>query len=69
MKTWKNGTTPETVYGDVKCTEEIGTIYPQEYAECFGIMQGKYIVAYYITDEEGKVLNRKVGFVEYNGGI
>lgn len=69
MKTWKNGTTPETVYGDVKCTEEIGTIYPQEYAECFGIMQGKYIVAYYITDEEGKVLNRKLGFVKYNGGI
>ena len=69
MKTWKNGTTPETVYEDVNCTEKIGTIYPQEYAECFGIMQGKYIVAYYITDSEGKVLNRKLGFVKYNGGI
>lgn len=68
-KTWKNGTKPEIVYGDVNCTKKIGTIYPQEYAECFGIMQGKYIVAYYITDSEGKVLNRKVGFVKYNGGI
>ena len=68
-KTWKNGTKPEIVYGDVNCTKKIGTIYPQEYAECFGIMQGKYIVAYYITDSEGKVLNRKVGFVKYNGGL
>lgn len=68
-KTWKNGTTNETVYSDLSCTTKIGTIYPQEYAECFAIIDGKYLVCYYVTDKTGKVTDRKVGFVKYRGGV
>ena len=69
VKTWRNGTTNETVYQDLACTNKIGTIYPREYAECYGIIDGKYLVVYYITDSTGKVIGRKAGFVKYNGGI
>lgn len=68
-KSWKNGTTNETVYSDLSCTTKIGTIYPQEYAECFAIIDGKYLVCYYVTDKTGKVTDRKVGFVKYSGGV
>lgn len=69
MKVWRNGSTNEPVYQDLGCTQKIGTIYPREYADCLGIMEGKYIVAYYVTDSKGNVINRKVGFVKYNGGL
>ena len=69
MKTWQNGSTNETVYQDLACTQKIGTIYPREYADCYGIMKGKYIVAYYVTDKNGNVTNRKLGFVKYSGGV
>lgn len=67
-KTWKNGTTNETVYADVNCTKEIGLIYPQGEAECYGIKDGKYLVCYNIYNGNN-VTNRKVGFVKYNGGL
>lgn len=69
VKTWQNGSTNETVYQDLACTQKIGTIYPKEYADCYGIMKGKYIVAYYVTDKNGNVTNRKLGFVKYSGGV
>lgn len=69
VKTWQNGSTNETVYQDLACTQKIGTIYPREYADCYGIMKGKYIVAYYVTDKNGNVTNRKLGFVKYSGGV
>lgn len=68
-KTWKNGSTDETVYEDLACTKKIGTIYPQEYADCYAIMDGKYLVCYYVTDNVGNVINRKCGFVKYAGGV
>lgn len=69
VKSWKNGSTNETVYSDLSCTEKIGTIYPQEYAECFAEINGKYLVCYYVTDKAGNVTDRKVGFVKYSGGV
>lgn len=67
-KTWKNGSTNETVYADVNCTKEIGLIYPRGEAECYGIKDGKYLVCYNIYNGNN-VQNRKVGFVKYNGGV
>ena len=69
VKAWKNGSTDETVYEDLACTKKIGTIYPYEVADCVRIMDGKYVVIYYVTDKNGNVTNRKVGFVKYAGGI
>ena len=69
MKTWKNGSTDEPVYQDLACTKKIGTIYPREYADCYGIIDGKYLVVYFLTDSNGNVVGRKAGFVKYNGGI
>lgn len=69
MKTWKNGSTDEPVYQDLACTKKIGTIYPREYADCYGIIDGKYLVVYFLTDSKGNVVGRKAGFVKYNGGI
>lgn len=67
-KTWKNGSTNETVYADVNCTKEIGLIYPRGEAECYGIKDGKYLVCYNIYNGNN-IQNRKVGFVKYNGGV
>lgn len=69
MKTWKNGSTDEPVYQDLACTKKIGTIYPREYADCYGIIDDKYLVVYFLTDSNGNVVGRKAGFVKYNGGI
>lgn len=68
-KTWKNGTTNETVYSDLSCTEKIGTIYPGEYADCYARINGKYLVCYFVTNSSNQVVDRKVGFVKYNGGV
>lgn len=68
-KTWKNGTTNETVYSDLSCTEKIGTIYPGEYADCYARINGKYLVCYFVTNLSNQVIDRKVGFVKYNGGV
>lgn len=68
-KTWRNGSTDEPVYQDLACTKKIGTIYPREYADCYGIIDGKYLVVYFLTDSNGNVVGRKAGFVKYNGGI
>ena len=69
VKSWKNGSTNETVYSDLSCTEKIGTIYPGEYADCYGILDGKYLVCYFVTNSSGQTVDRKVGFVKYNGGV
>lgn len=68
-KTWRNGSTDEPVYQDLACTKKIGTIYPREYADFYGIIDGKYLVVYFITNSNGNVVGRKAGFVKYNGGI
>lgn len=69
VKAWKNGSTPEKVFEDLALTKEIGVIYPYEVADCVAIIDGKYAVIYYVTDKNGKVINRKIGFVEWAGGV
>ena len=69
VKTWRNGSTDEPVYQDLACTKKIGTIYPREYADCYGIIDSKYLVVYFLTNSNGNVVGRKAGFVKYNGGL
>lgn len=63
FKNWKNGSTAETVYADTSKKLKIGTIDPYERAECLGMVNGKYIVIYNITNTNIK----KIGFVDYHG--
>ena len=67
-KTWKNGSTNEDVYADTDMTKKIGTIYPRGKADCYGVVDGKYLVCYNIYSGN-TVANRKTGFVKYNGGL
>ena len=67
-KTWKNGSTNEDVYADTDMTKKVGTIYPRGEADCYGIVDGKYLVCYNIYNGN-TVANRKTGFVKYNGGL
>lgn len=67
-KKWTNGSTNEDVYADVNLTKKIGTIYPRGEADCYGVIDGKYLVCYNVYSG-GSVANRKTGFVKYNGGL
>lgn len=67
-KVWKNGSTNENVYADTAFTKKIGLIYPYEEANCYGIVDGRYLVSYNIY-ENGKIVSRKAGFVLYDGGV
>lgn len=69
VKTWKNGSTNENVYQtttDCKAgLRKIGTIWANATEECYGIVDGCYIVAYTVDGTTAK----KVGFVKYAGGV
>ena len=64
-KTYKNGSTKETVYADSSCSKVIGSLDTYEQCECLGIVNGRYIVKYKVNGTN----NYKVGFVVYSGGI
>lgn len=64
-KTYRNGSTKETVYVDSLCSKVIGSLDPREQCECLGIANSRYIVKYKVNGTN----NYKVGFVKYNGGI
>jgi GH25 family lysozyme M1 (1,4-beta-N-acetylmuramidase) len=64
-KTYRNGSTPETVYSDSNCTNKIGSLNAYETCECLGIVNGVYIVKYQVNNTN----NYKVGFVKYSGGV
>ena len=64
-KTYKNGSTRETVYADSSCTKVIGSLDTWEICECIGIVNKRYIVKYKINGTN----NYKVGFVKYSGGV
>ena len=65
MKTYKNGSTIETVYADSNCTIKIGELEKYEECKSFGIVNDKAIVLYNVNNTE----NKKIGFVKYLGGI
>lgn len=67
-KKWKNGSTKEDVFADVKLTTKIGTIFPRGEADCLQIIDGKYLVCYNVYSGNN-IVNKKTGFVKYNGGL
>ena len=65
VKVYQNGSTPETVYSDVNCTNKIGSLNKYEQCDCLGIFSNRAIVRYKIDNQN----NYKVGFVKYLGGV
>lgn len=70
VKTWKNGSTPERVYQTTTtCKAQgkdyIGSLAPREVCNCYGIVDGCYIVAYKVNGTTAY----KTGFVKYAGGV
>lgn len=65
---WVNGSTPETVYLDVECTREFGTIDPYESATLLYEKDGKHCVVYDAPGENGGMdMLNKNGFVHFPG--
>ena len=69
VKKWQNGSTREPVYqttSDCACKKnQIGSLDPRECCDCYGIIDGKYLVAYTVNGTTTK----KCGFVSYSGGV
>jgi hypothetical protein len=65
-RTWKNGSTEETVYKDSNLTQYGGYLDPGDTALCMCRYGESYMVTYEIDDEPG---NWKVGWVGYDGGV
>lgn len=63
MRTYRNGSTIETVYQDSDCTTKIGSLNKWEECVCIGEENGVYIIKYNIDGTN----NKKVGFVKYHG--
>ena len=69
VKIWTNGSTKELVFQtttDCKAQKNhIGSLSPRESCECYGIIDGCYLVAYKVNGTTAK----KCGFVKYAGGV
>ena len=63
-KTYKNGSTAETVYADTGKTTKIGSLDKNESCTCLAKVGGMYLVKYKVNGTS----NYKVGFVAYAGG-
>lgn len=64
-KTYRNGSSSETVYADVDKTIRVGSLDPYETCYCLGRINGMYLVLYNVTGTS----TQKCGFVDYNGGL
>lgn len=64
-KTYKNGSTAETVYADTAKKTKIGSLDPYEKCTCLSKVDGMYLVLYKVNGTS----NYKCGFVAYNGGL
>lgn len=63
-KTYKNGSTTETVYADTGKSTKIGSLDKYETCTCLAKVNGMYLVRYKVSGT-----NRcKIGFVAYSGG-
>ncbi len=62
-KSWKNGSTTETVYADTAKGTKIGTIDKYESCYCLGKIDGMYLVLYKVNGTN----KQKCGFVAYHG--
>ena len=63
-KTYKNGSTAETVYADTAKNTKVGTLDKCEECKCLSKIDGMYLVLYKVKGTS----NYKCGFVTYNGG-
>ena len=63
-KTYKNGSTAETVYADTGKTTKIGSLDKNESCTCLAKINGMYLVKYKVNGTS----RYKVGFVAYSGG-
>ena len=63
-KTYKNGSTTETVYADTGKTTKIGSLDKNESCTCLAKINGMYLVKYKVNGTS----RYKVGFVAYSGG-
>lgn len=68
VKRYVNGSTSEIVYADTKCTLKIGSINPRGECDCLGIFNNLAMVRYPIYNN-GNVVNYKIGFVKWLGGV
>lgn len=64
-KTYKNGSTTETVYADTAKQTVIGSLDKNESCTCPAKVDGMYLVIYKINGTD----HYKCGFVSYNGGV
>lgn len=64
-KTYKNGSTDETVYADTAKKTKIGSLDKNEKCTCLCKTDGMYLVLYKVNG----TANYKCGFVAYNGGL
>lgn len=64
-KTYKNGSTIETVYAETNFKTKIGTLDKYEQCDCLEKVGGAYLVRYKVNGTN----TYKCGFVKYNGGI
>lgn len=64
-KTYKNGSTAETVYADTAKKTKIGSLDDYEQCTCLCKTDGMYLVLYKVNGTS----NYKCGFVDYNGGL
>lgn len=64
-KTYKNGSTSETVYADVDKKTVIGSLNKNESCICLAKIDGMYLVAYKVDGSD----DYKTGFVVYDGGV
>ena len=65
VKTYRNGSTSETVYSDTSKKAKIGSLNPYETCDCLGKVNNMYIVRYKIDGTN----HYKVGVVAYSGGV
>lgn len=64
-KTYKNGSTPETVYADTAKKTIAGSLDKNETCYGLGKIDGMYLVLYKVNGTS----SYKCGFAEYNGGL
>ena len=64
-KTYKNGSTTETVYADTAKKTKAGSLDINEKCTCLGKIDGMYLVLYKVDGTS----YYKCGFVAYNGGL
>lgn len=63
-KTYRNGSTSETIYADTAKKTKVGSLNPKETCKCLGKIDGMYLLCYKVDG----TTNYKCGFAVYSGG-